>query len=163
MDKETHIESIRQMISGILEEEPVYFLVDLRIKPTNNVKVFLDGDLGITIEKCVQINRKLYKKLEEAAMFPSGDFSLEVSSAGLDEPLKLFRQYKKNIGRKVEVLLQDGSQKEGELKDVTEEGIVLEVVTGKPSNGKLPSRKTEINSHSLLFNNIKSTKIQIVF
>jgi ribosome maturation factor RimP len=151
------------MISGILEEEPVYFLVDLRIKPTNNVKVFLDGDSGITIEKCVQINRKLYKKLEESAIFPSGDFSLEVSSAGLDEPLKLYRQYKKNIGRKVEVLLQDGSQKEGELKDVTEEGIVLEIVTGKPSNGKLPSRKKEISSHSLLFNNIKSTKIQIVF
>jgi ribosome maturation factor RimP len=163
MDKETQIESIREMIAGILEEEPVYFLVDLRIKPTNNVKVFLDGDSGITIEKCVQVNRKLYKKLEESAIFPTGDFSLEVSSAGLDEPLKLIRQYKKNIGRKVEVLLQDGSQKEGELKDVTEEGIVLETVTGKPTNGKLPSRKTEISSHSLLFNNIKSTKIQIVF
>src|SRR5450432_3392027 len=147
MDKETQIESIRQMISGILEEEPVYFLVDLKIKPTNNVKVFLDGDSGITIEKCVQINRKLYKKLEESAIFPSGDFSLEVSSAGLDEPLKSLRQYKKNIGRQVEVLLQDGSQKIGKLKDVNEEGILLEVATGGHSNGKLPSRKKEISSH----------------
>ena len=151
------------MTEEILSEEPVYFLVDLRIKPTNNVKVFLDGDSGITIEKCVQVNRKLYRKLEEAATFPDGDFSLEVSSAGLDEPLKLLRQYKKNIGRLVEVQLQDGTQKEGQLKDVSSEGIVLEISTVKASNGKLPSKKKEISSQSFLFNNIKSTKIQIVF
>jgi len=151
------------MTEEIISEEPVYFLVDLRIKPTNNVKVFLDGDSGITIEKCVQVNRKLYRKLEESAIFPDGDFSLEVSSAGLDEPLKLLRQYKKNIGRLVEVQLQDGTQKEGQLTDVSDEGIVLEISTGKPTNGKLPSKKKEISSHSLLFNNIKSTKIQIVF
>jgi ribosome maturation factor RimP len=163
MDKETQIESVRLMTEEILSEEPVYFLVDLRIKPTNNVKVFLDGDSGITIEKCVQINRKLYKRLEEIGLYPDGDFSLEVSSAGLDEPLKLLRQYKKNIGRLVEIQLQDGTQKEGQLKDVSEEGIVLEVSSGKPSNGKLPSKKKEISSQSFLFNNIKSTKIQIVF
>jgi ribosome maturation factor RimP len=163
MDKEIQMESIRSMIGEILEEEPVYFLVDLRIKPINNIKVFLDGDSGITIEKCVQVNRKLYKKMEEAAMFPEGDFSLEVSSAGLDEPLKSLRQYKKNIGRQVEVQFQDGSLKEGQLMAVNEEGIVLEVATGKVSNGKLQSKKKEISSHSYLFNNIKSTKIQIVF
>jgi len=151
------------MIEEILSEEPVYFLVDLRIKPINNIKIFLDGDAGITIEKCVQVNRKLYKKLEEAAYYPEGDFSLEVSSAGLDEPLKSLRQYKKNIGRPVEVQLLDGSLKEGVLLDVNEEGIVLEVTTGKAVNGKLPSKKKEISLHSFLFNNIKSTKIQIVF
>jgi len=121
MDKETQIESIRKMIGEILEEEPVYFLVDLRIKPINNIKVFLDGDSGITIEKCVQVNRKLYKKLEEAQMFPDGDFSLEISSAGLDEPLKSLRQYKKNIGRQVEVQFQDGSLKEGFQREIATE------------------------------------------
>jgi ribosome maturation factor RimP len=163
MDKETQIESIRKMIEEILVGEPVYFLVDLRIKPTNNVKVFLDGDSGITIEKCVQVNRKLYKKMEEAALFPADDFSLEVSSAGLDEPLKSLRQFKKNIGRPVEIQFLDGSLKEGVLADVNEEGVVLEVATGKPSNGKHQTKKKEISSHSFLFNNIKSTKIQIVF
>lgn len=163
MDKGNQIDSIRQMIEEILSEEPFYFLVDLRIKPINNIKVFLDGDFGITIEKCVQINRKLYKKLEEAAFFPEGDFSLEVSSAGLDEPLKSLRQYKKNIGRPVEVQFQDGTQKEGLLTGVNEEGIMLEVSTGKTGNGKLPSKKKEISLHTFLFNNIKSTKIQIVF
>jgi ribosome maturation factor RimP len=163
MDKVTQIDDIRQMIEEILGEDPVYFLVDLRIKPTNNIKVFLDGDSGITIEKCVQVNRKLYKKIEEAALFPDGDFSLEVSSAGLDEPLKSLRQYRKNIGRPVEVHFQDGTLKEGVLTAVNEEGIVLEEASGGRSNGKLPSKKREISSHSYLFNNIKSTKIQIVF
>ncbi len=151
------------MIEEILSDEPVYFLVDLRIKPTNNIKVFLDGDEGITIEKCVRINRKLYKLVEEAAMYPEGDFSLEVSSAGLDEPLKSFRQYKKNIGRPVEIALLDGTLKEGMLKEVTDESIVLEEATGKPFMGKVPSKKKEISYHTYLFNNIKSTKIQIVF
>ena len=151
------------MIGEILEPEPDYFLVDLKIKPIHNIKVFLDGDAGITIEKCVQVNRKLYKRLEESDLFPAGDFSLEVSSAGLDEPLKSLRQYKKNIGRPVEVQLTDGTQKEGVLTGVDQEGIVLEVATGKPSNGKMPSKKKEISLYTFLFNNIKSTKIQIVF
>jgi ribosome maturation factor RimP len=152
---ETQIESIRHMIGEILSGEPAYFLVDLRIKPTNNIKVFLDGDSGITIEKCVQVNRKLYKRLEESGLFPEGDFSLEVSSAGLDEPLKSLRQYKKNIGRQVEVQLQDGSLIEGVLTGVNEDGIVLEVTKGKPVNRKLPSKKKEISSLTFLFNNIK--------
>jgi ribosome maturation factor RimP len=163
MDQENQIESIREMIGEILRPEPDYFLVDLRIKPIHNVKVFLDGDSGITIEKCVQVNRKLYKKIEESAIFPTGDFSLEVSSAGLDEPLKSLRQYKKNIGRLVEVQFLDGSQKEGVLTGVNEEGIVLEVSKGKHSNGKMQSKKVDISSYTFLFNNIKSTKIQIVF
>jgi ribosome maturation factor RimP len=163
MDKETQIGSIRKMIEEILQDEPAYFLVDLRIKPTNNIKVFLDGDSGITIEKCVRVNRMLYKKLEEAALYPDGDFSLEVSSAGLDEPLKSFRQYKKNIGRPVEVTLSDGVVKEGVLSEVNEEGFVLEESTGKPSHGKHPAKKKETSYHTYLFNNIKSTKIQIVF
>jgi ribosome maturation factor RimP len=163
MDKETQIGSIRSMIEEIIGEEPVYFLVDLRIKPTNNIKVFLDGDSGITIEKCVRVNRMLYKKLEESGMYPDGDFSLEVSSAGLDEPLKSFRQYKKNIGRPVEVMLLDGSVKEGLLTEVSEEGFVLAESAGKPAHGKHPVKKKEVSHNTYLFNNIKSTKIQVVF
>ncbi len=92
------IKVIEGLVQALLANESGYFLVDVRIKPTNNVKVFIDGDQGISIEKCVQYNRALYKKLEESEFFPTGDFSLEVSSPGLDEPLKLLRQYKKNIG-----------------------------------------------------------------
>lgn len=151
------------MVSDILGPEPAYFLVEARIKPTNNIKIFLDGDQGITIEKCVQFNRSLYKKLEEANFFPSGDFSLEVSSPGLDEPLKLFRQYRNNIGRPVELLMTDGTRKEGKLVEVTEDGIIVEELPVKRNpHGKMVKQPVMMN-HSYLFNNIKSTKIQVVF
>ena len=83
-----------------------------KIRPTNNIKVFLDADLGISIDKCVSYNRALYKEIVESGIFPDGDFSLEVSSPGLEEPLKLRRQYQKNIGRNVEVMLKDGMRKD---------------------------------------------------
>lgn len=156
MSIETQVQAIESMVRSILEEDPGYFLVEIRVKPTNNVKVFLDGDSGISIEKCVAINRALYKQIEETGMFPSGDYSLEVSSAGLDEPLKLHRQYKKNIGRKVEVLLKDGMKIEGKLTGVTEEAILLEETKGK-------NKKLEIVQHQFPIDSIKSTKIQIVF
>ncbi len=144
------------MMNHLMEGETTYFLVEVKIRPVNNIKVFLDGDSGISIEKCVQYNRALYKKLEEAAMFPGDDFSLEVSSPGLDEPLKLLRQYRKNIGRMVEVLLQDGTKKEGRLTEVSEDGIIVEETKGK-------NKKKELINHTFLFTHIKTTKIQVVF
>ena len=93
--------------------------------------MFLDADDGITIEKCTSINKALYKYIEESELFPGGNFSLEVSSPGIDEPLKLFRQYKKNIGRKVEVVMNDGTKIEGKLLNVSDDEIVMEEKTGK--------------------------------
>lgn len=156
MIMDTQVSAIEKMVEDILADDPVHFLVEIRIKPTNNVKVFLDGDNGITIEKCISINRALYKKLEEAALFPVDNFSLEVSSPGLDEPLKMFRQYKKNTGRLVEVLLKDGIRVDGKLLEVQEDQIVVEETKGK-------NKKKEIILHHLPFDAIKSTKIQIVF
>ena len=140
----------------LLADDTNCFLVDVRIKPTNNIKVYLDGDNGISIEKCVQYNRALYKKLEGSGLFPGDDFSLEVSSPGLDEPLKLLRQYKKNVGRQVELVLQDGAKKEGRLLEVTEDGVIIEETKGK-------NKKKEVINHTFLFDNIKTTKIQVVF
>ncbi len=156
MIMDTQVSAIEKMLEGILADDPAYFLVEIKIKPTNNVKVFLDGDNGITIERCIAINRSLYKKLEEAAFFPGDDFSLEVSSPGLDEPLKMFRQYKKNTGRLVEVLLNDGVKVDGKLLEVQEHEIVIEETIGK-------NKKKEIKTHHFPFDAIKSTKIQIVF
>lgn len=150
------IKVVESLVQTLLANETGYFLVDIRIKPTNNLKVFIDGDQGISIEKCVQYNRALYKKLEESGLFPAGDFSLEVSSPGLDEPLKLLRQYKKNVGRQVELVLQDGTKKEGRLMEVSEDGIIVEETKGK-------NKKKEVINHTFLFDNIKTTKIQVVF
>jgi ribosome maturation factor RimP len=156
MSIETLVQAIERMLESILADDPVYFIVEVRIKPTNNIKVFLDGDNGISIEKCVFYNRILYKKIEETGMFPDGDFSLEISSPGLDEPLKLLRQYRKNVGRKVEVLLKDGVKVEGKLLEVFDGHIIVEEIKGK-------NKKQEIIQHNFPFDHIKSTKIQIVF
>ncbi|HWJ26632.1 MAG TPA: hypothetical protein VNS32_08810 [Flavisolibacter sp.] len=156
MQTETLIQTIEGKINSLIEGHPTHFLVEVRIKPTNNVKVFIDADEGVHLSDLIQYNRKLYKLLEESALFPDGDFSLEVSSPGLDEPLKLFRQYKNNIGRYVDVTLNDASKKEGKLIDATEDGIVIETESGK-------GKKKEIKKETILFTDIKTTKIQIKF
>jgi ribosome maturation factor RimP len=156
MNTESQIQALEHKMEVLISAEPDLFLVEVRVKPTNNIKVFIDGDQGVSIEKLVQYNRKLYKEIEESAVFPNGDFSLEVSSPGLDEPLKLYRQYVKNIGRFVEVTETDGSQKEGKLISATEQAIEVEEQRGK-------GKKMEIVQHTILFENIKMTKIQIKF
>jgi ribosome maturation factor RimP len=156
MNSESQIKALEQKVEALISPEPGFFLVDLRIKPTNNIKVFIDADQGISIDKLVQLNRKLYKDIEESNFFPNGDFSLEVSSPGLDEPLKMVRQYRKNIGRDVEVVQQDGVKIEGKLLEVTEDGILLESETGK-------NKKKQVVQHTILFDHIKTTKIQIKF
>jgi ribosome maturation factor RimP len=156
MQAEDQIRLIEQKINDLLVNHPSHFLVQVRIKPTNNIKVFIDGDEGVILSELIQYNRKLYKQLEESGIFPDGDFSLEVSSPGLDEPLKLFRQYKKNIGRFVDIVLNDSSKREGKLIEATQEGIIIETETGK-------GKKKEIKQESILFDQIKNTKIQVKF
>jgi ribosome maturation factor RimP len=164
MSIETQVQAIEKMIGAILADDQGYFLVEVKIKPTNNVKVFLDGDTGISIEKCIVYNRALYRQLEESAMFADNDFSLEVSSPGLDEPLKLFRQYRKNIGRPVEVLLKDGVKVEGKLLEVEDSTIIVEETKGKSIHGRhVSEKKKEVILHTLLFDQIKSTTIQAMF
>jgi ribosome maturation factor RimP len=156
MNKDQQIQAIAQMMNGLLEQEPAYFPVEITIKPTNNIKVFLDSDTGVVIEKCVAFNRQLYKLIEESELYPAGDFSLEVSSPGLEEPLKLHRQYVKNVGRLVEVTPVEGTVLTGVLKEVGEAQITLVEEKGK-------NKKKEIVEHIIPFDNIKTTKIQIVF
>ena len=156
MQAEELIRIIEEKVNTLLAAHPSHFLVEVRIKPTNNVKVFIDADEGVILSNLIDYNRKLYKQLEESSLFPDGDFSLEVSSPGLDEPLKLFRQYRKNIGRFVDVTLKDATKKEGKLVDATEDGIVIETETGK-------GKKKETKQESILFDQIKNTKIQVKF
>lgn len=156
MSTEAQIQTIEQKLQALISAEPALFIVETRIKPTNNIKVYIDGDQGVSIEKLVYYNRKLYKEIEEAGLYPGGDFSLEVSSPGLDEPLKMHRQYLKNIGRYAEVTDLEGNRKEGKLIGVTETELVLEEQKGK-------GKKMEIVAHTIPFGQIKTTKIQIKF
>ena len=156
MSTDTQIGVVKQKINELLAEHPTHFLVEIRIKPTNNFKVFIDADEGVNLAVLIEYNRKLYKFIEENSLYPDGDFSLEVSSPGLDEPLKLNRQYKKNIGRFVDVLLNDTTKKEGKLIEATGDGIIIEYELGK-------GKKKEIKQETILFTDIKHTKIQIKF
>jgi ribosome maturation factor RimP len=156
MNTEPLIQALEHKVGALISADPELFIVEIKVKPTNNIKVFIDGDNGISIEKLVQYNRRLYKEIEENNMFPNGDFSLEVSSPGLDEPLKIHRQYLKNIGRFAEVTDLEGIKTEGKLLSATETGIVLEETKGK-------GKKIEIVQHVVPFEKIKMTKIQIKF
>lgn len=153
---EPQIQALEHKVETMIGTEPGLFLVEVKIRPTNNIKVFIDGDQGVNIDKLVQYNRRLYRQIEESNLFPDGDFSLEVSSPGLDEPLKLHRQYLKNIGRYVTVTEKDGTWKEGKLLSATDTEIVVEEEKGK-------NKKKEFIQYAIPFENIKSTKIQIKF
>lgn len=156
MTQDTSIHAIEALITKLLPETEDIFLVSIRIKPTNNIKVFLDADTGLNIDKCVKINRAMYRTIEEEGWFPDGNFSLEVSSPGIDEPLKLIRQYIKNIGRNVEITLIDETKKEGKLLAVTEESISMEYTEGK-------NKKAVTLTKEIPFDKIKQTTVLIAF
>ena len=150
------IQRIEALIEGLIADTKEVFLVSVKIKPTNNIKVFLDADNGLSIEKCTKINRAMYRKMEEENWYPDGNFSLEVSSPGVDEPLKLLRQYKKNIGRKVEVSLTNDTKTQGKLVGATEEGIEVEITEGK-------NKKAITTVKTVAFADIKQVTVLISF
>ncbi|WP_276132443.1 ribosome maturation factor RimP [Polluticoccus soli] len=147
------IDKIRQLTEPLLEGSDM-FIINIKIKPINNIKLYLDSDSGLSISKSAEINRKLYHIIEEQQMFPDGDFSLEVSSPGVDEPLLQERQYKKNIGRTLLVTPVEGADQLGVLKEVREDKILLEVKVGK---------KKEIQMVEIPFATIKKTVVQVIF
>lgn len=154
MSAENQLVSLREMLEPLLEDD--VFLVEMRIKPTNNVKVFIDADKGLPLERCIKVNRALYKKIEESGIFPGDDFSLEVSSPGVDEPLKVKRQYPKNIGRDVLVLLKDDKSLTGNLIAADEEGFTISRVEGK-------GKKAVTKEEHFNFEDVKQVTVQIKF
>lgn len=130
------------------------FIVNIKVKPINNIKLFIDSDSGLSISKSAEVNRKLYKLIEAEGMFPDGDFSLEVSSPGVDEPLISDRQYVKNVGRTVLITPVEGADVLGVLKEVREDVLLLEVKEGK---------KKEIKQVEIPKTVIKKIVVQIIF
>lgn len=97
------------------------FLVDLKISTDNRINVAIDGDNGIIIDDCVELSRAIENSLDRDAE----DFELNVASAGLDSPLKLKRQYKKNVGQELSVTTFDGEHVEGRLVEADDEQITI--------------------------------------
>lgn len=146
-------DKIVQLLTPLLEGTDM-FLVNIKIKPTNNIKVFIDADSGFAVERSITINRRLYAAIDEHQLYPDGDFSLEVSSPGVDEPLTSHRQYVKNVGRKIAITDDADVETIGMMIAVTDEHITLEV--------KKPKQK-DVTVLNIPFSSIKKAVIQIIF
>lgn len=125
-------EEIRRLANEALASESQY-IVDVVVSSRRlpaKVLIILDGDEGVTVDDCAGLSRELSKRLDDSGLLDDEHYLLEVSTPGLDQPLKLKRQYRKNIGRGLKIKLREG-QVEGTLSGVSEEGIELVQKTGK--------------------------------
>lgn len=134
------------------------FVVDVEYKATSKkLTVFIDADTALTIEQCRKFNSFLSEKLDEVD-FGEGKYTLEVSSPGVDRPLKLFRQYKKHVGRELKVKLLAQTELTGKLTEISENGIVLELKDSKKGyKVKIPTLK------KIDFKDIDKATVQISF
>lgn len=152
---EQYLDQVKAKLAAIIQDSD-YFLVDMKVKPTNNLKIYLDGDNGITISAISNINRALRNQIDEEGWYPEGDYSIEISSPGVDTPLRFSRQYKKHIGRELEIVLNDeaATTVTGKLISINDDIIVLEEAIGK---------KKEIKTHEFPLESIKSAVVQVSF
>ncbi len=133
------------------------FLVEVKVTP-GKITVLIDKPNGINLGECLELNRELAKELEPAGMLDSHE--LEVSSPGMDQPLKVFQQYQRRVGREVKVTTRDGRQYEGKLVSALPEGIDLVKTTILKQNKKKEIREETIH---LPFEIIKETKLILTF
>ncbi|MFC0427904.1 ribosome assembly cofactor RimP [Chryseobacterium scophthalmum] len=120
--------NIETLLNDFLQTREDLFLIDLKFSAGDGITVILDGDQGVTVQDCLDASRAIEFNMDRE----EHDFSLQVMSAGLSEPLSIPRQFRKNIGREIEVLLTDSSEIEGELAEVDEEKITLVLRYRKP-------------------------------
>ncbi|MFA4851756.1 MAG: ribosome assembly cofactor RimP [Bacteroidales bacterium] len=130
------------------------FIVDVKVGQGNKIRVFMDADSSITINDCMQLSRFVESQLDRE----TEDFELEVSSAGLDFPLLLVRQYRKNIGNEVKVITKDGIVKKGVITEVLENGFTItETVINKINKKKEIAKVTS----TLAFEYVKETMLVV--
>jgi ribosome maturation factor RimP len=150
------VEEIRKLVIENLSSDK--FVVDVLIsgkKLPKRVMIIIDGDQGVTIDDCAELSRKLSKEFDDRAYFGEDNYLLEVSTPGLDHPLKLKRQYFKNTGRNVKVVRKENTT-EGKLKEVTDEKIILVQETGT-------GKKKETKEIEIPFSEIEKTFVTVSF
>jgi ribosome maturation factor RimP len=151
---------VEKRVAALVEEKiadrPELFLVDVKMLPNNKLIIHVDGDEGISIQDCVAISRHVGFHLEEENAIEQA-YNLEVSSPGVGEPLKLVRQYSKNIGRTLSIKLKDGLKKEGKLLSVTENDLLIE------ESVKEKGKKAVAVQTTVPFNDILETSVLISF
>jgi ribosome maturation factor RimP len=128
------VDDIKNIVAAKLTDSS-QFLVDVIVKGhkgPQKVLVVIDSDKGVTIDQCADLSRELSKAFDETRLF-TNSYMLEVSTPGLDQPLRLKRQYPKNIGRSIKVVMKDQRMLEGKLIDTADEFVRIEqeIGTGK--------------------------------
>ena len=148
---------VTQLVEEHLQASNSY-LVDVAIKPGNYIVVEIDSDDSVSIDDCVALSQYIEAQLDRDVE----DYELEVGSAGITSPFKVLRQYQKNIGNEVEMLLKSGTKKVGVLIAVDISGATISVEKKvKPEGAKRPVMVTEEEKYP--FEEIKYTKYLIRF
>ncbi len=153
--------SIEQRVTDLVNEKIAeredLFLVDVKMHPNGKLVVLVDGDHGVAIQDCAAISRHVGFHLEEENTIQHA-YNLEVSSPGIDTPLKQKRQYQKNLGRSVSIKQTDGNKREGKLLQITDEAVSLEEKGKKEKGGK-----AQLIESFIPFDQIAETKVLISF
>ncbi len=135
-------ERVKKLVEEKIADNKNLFLVDVRMLPNNKLIIEVDGDDGISIQECAEISRHVGFHLEEEDAIEVS-YNLEVSSPGVGEPLKLARQFVKNIGRNLAIKQKDGLKKEGKLLEVKPTSLIIEEIV-KQKGKKASIENTEI-------------------
>jgi len=151
----------REIVAHLAEEQLAFsdcYLVDVTIKPGNLIEVEIDHDKAVGIDNCVALSRYIEERLDRDVE----DYALEVGSSGIGTPFKIVRQYRKNVGNEVEVLLNNGMKMSGVLQSADDAGISIALsVQVKPEGKKRKETIREV--HSYPYENIKYAKNIIRF
>lgn len=146
--EEQILKIVEEKISGTEK-----FIVDVAVKSGNKITVEIDSPQGININDCIEIHRFIESKFDREI----DDFELTVSSPGLEEPFKILKQYLKNIGRNVRVILKDGRGLEGKLISADEIKVEISQTKKEKVNGKkqisekiIPIKTDEIKQTKLI-------------
>jgi ribosome maturation factor RimP len=150
-------ELIKKTVTDKLQNTD-YYLIDVVISEDNDIKVEIDNDGGVSIDDCAMLSRYIEEQFDREAE----DYSLEVGSSGITEPFKVLRQYRKNIGNEVEMMLKSGKKLTGILEDATEETVTIAV---KHKEQKKSAKETAVMLLHLTYKyeDIKYTKYIIKF
>jgi ribosome maturation factor RimP len=116
-----------ELVEEKIADRPDLFIVDVQMHNSGILSILVDGDNGVAISDCVAISRHVGFHLEEENTIEQA-YRLEVSSPGIDTPLKSIRQFRKNINRSLKVKLTDGNIREGKLLSADDSGITIQEI-----------------------------------
>ena len=128
-------EKLKSLLAPVLDQRKA-FLIDVVVRNERGgklVQVFVDTDIGVTIEQCSEISRELAGEIEQKNVIETS-YRLEVSSPGIDKPLRLLRQYRKNIGRRFNVTFEKTGTRATIVGLLS--SIVDDVLTFAPDKGE---------------------------